>query len=191
MPFFPADKQAAEAIAADRGKAGFAASIGLVRSDLWTDYAMTLAFNPASEGATANDESSTAVQAATERAIALGPHDARSWLLLARADARLDWLNRNRAGPLEMSYYTGSNETSLMPMRLSTVSQSEAINDPDLQNLVTNDLRIMLLRRPTMKPAIVAAYRDASPEGKRFLETAVEQIDPNFVAELHVPSAPH
>ncbi len=83
-----------------------------------------------------------------------------------------------------MSYYTGPNETLLIPMRLSVATQSEAINDPELQILVTNDVRTILLRKPDMKPTLVAAYRDASPEGKRFIETAVAQLDPSFAAEL-------
>lgn len=145
---------------------------------------MTLAFNPALEGASAVNDPNKAVYAASERAVAVGPHDARPWLLLARAAARFDCLNRNPAAPLKMSYYTGPNETLLIPMRLSVATQSEAINDPELQILVTNDVRTILLRKPDMKPTLVAAYRDASPEGKRFIETAVAQLDPSFAAEL-------
>ena len=85
-----------------------------------------------------------------------------------------------------MSYCTARNETLLIQMRLSIATQSEAINDPELQILVTKDVRTILLRKPDMKPTLVAAYRDASPEGKRFIETAVAQLDPSFAAELRV-----
>ena len=43
LPFFPEDVATARTAAAHRGAAGAAAWIGLVRGDLWTDYAMTLA----------------------------------------------------------------------------------------------------------------------------------------------------
>jgi hypothetical protein len=190
-PYFPIDTQQAVTIGTHRSEAKIAAWLGLVRGDLWTDYAMALAFSPVSEDADTADDRNKALHAATERAIALGPHDARAWLLLSKADARLDWLNRNFLGPLKMSYYTGPDETALIPMRLAIATQSEAITDPELQILVTNDLRTILLRWPKMKPAIIAAYRDASREGKHFLETAVAQMDSSFAMQLSSPTAAH
>jgi hypothetical protein len=181
LPYFPASKQeGGTVVAGARGRAAFAARLGILRSDLWTDYAFTLAFDPTSGASAAINEPNNAARAAIERAIALGPHDARPWLLLAAIDARLDWLNRNLVGPLRMAYYTGPNDVSLMPMRLALATQSDAIDDPDLQLLAANDLRTIVLSRPDLRPAVAAAYANASPSGKHFIKETITKLNPAF-----------
>lgn len=174
----------------DLGAAALAAMLGLVRSDLWADYAIRLAADRNSKSKSVGANAYTKVGAAAERAIALGPHDARSWLLLAEVHARIDGLNRTISGPLRMSYYTGPNDFSLMPTRLSLATATDAITDPEIRDLATNDVRTILLHRFELKPAISAAYRSASPDGKHLIEAAVSLFDPGFLQQLQPATAP-
>jgi hypothetical protein len=189
LPYFPSTADEWRTVRAAHNQASLAARLGLARTDLWTDYAMT-DFGLSAGGMPSTDDASKDIQLVTERALALGPHDARAWLMLAAANARLDWINRSDTGPLKMSYFTGPNETALMPLRLSIATQSQAITDPDFQILVAGDLRTILLVRPDLKPTILAAYHDASIDGKHFIEASVNQIDPNFSAQFGPPASP-
>ena len=189
LPTFPTDKHAAATLAANQISAEYAAMIGFVRGDLWSEYAITLVANRNFESGRPPIIPNTAAIAVSERSIALGPHDARPWLLLADVHASLDGLNQTILGPLKMSYYTAPNEPSLIPLRLSLATRTEAVIDPDIQVLATNDIRTALMRRPDLKPALVSAYHGASPDGKRFLDTAINLLDPGFVAQLHGPAA--
>ncbi len=186
LPFFPVDTATAETIAAHRGAAGAAAWIGLIRGDLWTDYAMTLAPDlsgeltgntPATSLKTLDDARTAAVRAA-----ALAPFDTRTWLLLAGMDS---WgLNHSAVGPLKMSYYAGPNELSLMPLRIKIATRSTAITDPELQILVGADIRTIITHNPDLKPVIVVAYRNALPEGRRLIEMQVRELDPGLLTRL-------
>ena len=94
LPFFPEDVATARAAAAHRGAAGAAARIGLVRGDLWTDYAMTLAPDlsgkPTGDAAAASLQALEATRSAAMRGAELAPYDSRAWLLLASVDAQGD-----------------------------------------------------------------------------------------------------
>jgi hypothetical protein len=185
LPFVPADKQGTEAVAADRSQAALVAALGVARNDPWMACAITLAAERALRIVPPVTVPSQEVRTAVECAVAVGPHDARSWLLLALLDA-----DRNLAGLLKMPYYTGPNEASLMPTRLAIATRSSVIADPELQVLVAGDLRTIVLRRPNLKPAVAAAYRDASADGKRFIATTIAGLDPGFVAELGAAKFP-
>ena len=104
-------------------------------------------------------------RASAEKAARLSPHDARVWLLLAS----LDCLQRREASsPLKMSYYTGSNEIALMPLRLLVATCSDAINEPEIQPLGgKRPCRLILAKDRNPKPAILAAYQNASFEWKK------------------------
>jgi len=56
--------------------------------------------------------------------------------------------------------------------------------DPDVKELVRGDVRLMVIRQPELKAAVVSAYRRASKLGKAFLEESVQSIDPSFLATL-------
>jgi hypothetical protein len=195
LPFFSDDAADAKVAAANRDAARTAAAIGLVRGDLWTNYAMTLAPQIAgksrSTSATAEpDPALDAARAAATRAVELAPHDSRIWLLLAAIDSRLARLDHNPLGPLKMSYYTGPNETALTPLRILIATRSDAITDPDLQILVGGELRTIIARKPDLKPFIVSAYRDALPRGKRFIEATVGVLDPALLTAIRATEQP-
>jgi hypothetical protein len=83
-----------------------------------------------------------------------------------------------------MSFYTGPNEIELIPSRLLLAVSAQAIADTDFQQLVRHDIRNIVIRKPSLKPAIVAAYRDALPIGQKFIEETLEEVDPSLLARL-------
>jgi hypothetical protein len=83
-----------------------------------------------------------------------------------------------------MSYLTSPADVSLTPTRLSIVTTSAAISDDELRNLARSDIRLILTRRPDLKPVISSAYRRGSAEGKAFINNAVQLIEPAFAASL-------
>ena len=115
------------------------------------------------------------------RALTLAPYDARVWLVLAGIDSRL---GQKFAASLRMSYYTGANEAKLIPWRLHLAVNSQALAERDFQELVRHEIRTIITRKPELKPAILAAYRDASPTGRQFLEETLEESDPTLLATL-------
>jgi hypothetical protein len=189
LPYFLTDAAAAKAAAAQRDRAGAAAQIGFVRGDLWADYAMALAAQlpQAIErgGSAAPPSADEHARAAAERAARLAPHDSRVWLLLAGERASGD-----AAGALRMSYFTGPNEPALTPLRLLIAARSNAIADPDLQILVGQEIRTVVTRKPDLKPSILVAYRNASPEGRRFIEAKVGELDPTLLGAVRATVAP-
>jgi hypothetical protein len=188
LPVFPANSQAAGAAAAQRSAATLAASVGVVRGDLWAECALTylgLFWNDNQDKV--SPQTPETIQRAREvadRALRYSPHDARIWLDLASIDSRLDWLNGKAAAALRMSYYTGANETELIALRLPLAVRSEALGDKDFQQLVNHDIRVIVARKPELKPVILMAYRDALPTGQQFIEQTLTEIDPTLLAGL-------
>ena len=83
-----------------------------------------------------------------------------------------------------MSYLTGANKTDLIPLRLQLALRSNAIADKQLQQLVYHEIGTIVTRKPELKPAILAAYRDALPIGQQFLEETLQELDPVLYATL-------
>jgi hypothetical protein len=81
-----------------------------------------------------------------------------------------------------MSYLTSPADVNLTPTPLAIVSTSTPISDDELKNLARGDIRLILTRRPDLKPATTGAYRRGSPDGKDFIDQVVQLIDPAFAA---------
>ena len=116
--------------------------------------------------------------------LSFAPHASDVWLLLAA-------LQRNEASrksatieALKMSYLTSPGDATLFPARLLILSDPGVIGDPDLRNLARGDIRLILTRRPDLKPAIVRAYRSAGEETKRYLQETAKSFDAGFAASL-------
>jgi hypothetical protein len=188
LPGFPVNLQAVAAAATNRNEATRAASFGIIRGDLWAECALTyldMFWSGDRDSASAQiPQTIEHAREAADRALTYAPHDSRIWLVLASIDSRLDWLNRNMAAELRMSYYTGANETDLIALRVLLAVRSDALADKDFQQLVGHDLRTIVTRKPGLKPAILAAYRDALPIGQQFLEETLAEIDPALLARL-------
>jgi len=191
-PAFPAALLTATTAANDRDEAAAEASAAArfagLRGDLWADDAVLLAAGRLNETvgirtAAAVRELAAARDAAA-RAVQLAPHDSRIWLLIAAIDAARYGRDRRVAAPLKMSYYTGLYDPALMPLRLQIATRSDAIGDDGLQLLVSADLRAIIKTRPDLKPAIAAAYRSATAQGRIFLVDAVYDLDPQLIASI-------
>ena len=117
-----------------------------------------------------------------DRALRYAPLRSEAWLLLAGLASRYKWPRLEPAEALKMAYYTAPNESRLLPLRLLIAARSNAIEDSDVQQFVRRDLRLLMAQR--QKPAVIEAYQSASPEGKRFIEQALGEIDPTYVGSL-------
>lgn len=188
LPYFPADRSSAVAAQSKRAQANLAAVFGGMRGELWVDDAVTLAAGPISEilGGRPLDEPGILerAEAAALRAARLSPHDSRAWLLLASTALQLKRPDRVIAADLKMSYYTGPSEAALMPLRSRIATRIDLGGDDELQVLVAQDLRTMVLRRPELKPDIAAAYAQASPAGKHLIETTIATLDPALLGTI-------
>jgi hypothetical protein len=188
----PTDRESASIAAKARARAGWAAGFGSIRGDLWAESAFTYAalLWPSSEHNADQDTIGSQARTAIDRALAYAPYEPGVWLLAASLSSRLNWPNSSPASELKMSYYTGPNEVYLVPLRLLTAAHSDALTDSDIQQLVQRDVRMILTRWPDLKPALIAAYKDARPEAKRFIESAVAQTDPKFLGTMRTGTKP-
>ena len=129
-------------------------------------------------------------RSAIERALAYAPYEPGLWLLAASLASRLNWPNSNPSAELKMSYYTGANESYLMPLRLSTAARSDVLTDSDIQQFVQRDVRMILTRWPQLRLALIAAYKDARPDAKEIIEGAVIQTDAKFLETMRAAARP-
>jgi hypothetical protein len=184
-PSFPAERTSTQASAATQTQAAIAASIGIIRGDLWADDAIIL--GAGLENDTLNPGPLTiptalAARAAAEKAAALEPCDSRMWLLIALTYAQTELRNPRIEATLIMSYLSAPNSTALMPLRLLLAVRSEGIANPDLQILVSGEIRAIVRGRPGLRSAIVAAYRNANPVGREFVTNTLRDLDPELLA---------
>jgi hypothetical protein len=115
------------------------------------------------------------------RSLALSPHLSDVWLLVAMLQGQAREPN---AEALKMSYLTSPADVNLIPTRLFIVATSGAISDDELKNLARGDMRLILTRRPDLRPAITEAYHRGSSDGKAYINEVVQLIDPAFAASL-------
>jgi hypothetical protein len=164
--------------------AGRASAVAPFRSDLKADYAMALAGQTLKSEYTGQSRSDEAAQNAVKRALKIGPHDSRMWLVLALLQARSNLSNSLVAEALKMSYLTGPNRAELIATRLDIVTLGNALNDADLNELARGDVRLILTKFPDQRQALVNDYVRGSAIGKKFLEDSIQMYDPKFAASL-------
>lgn len=188
---FPISTQEAAAASKKRHPAILAASLGVIRGDLWADCAITyLNIFWGDERQTGLAQSLDEMRQArrvVHHGLSYAPHDARIWLVLAGIEVKS---NLDPRAALQMSYYTGPNEPQLIPLRLILATESYAIDDVEIQQFVRHDIRSIFSHEPHQTQAIEAAYRLATPAGRQFLEKVVLEFDPNFVAGLRSSKPP-
>ncbi|HEV2154440.1 hypothetical protein [Bradyrhizobium sp.] len=117
-------------------------------------------------------------------ALARAPHDAFLWLGLAALETGRAANSSAGAEPLKMAYFTAPNDAQLMPVRLEIATRMSGLIDVQLKQLAEGDVRLMLMRQPDQRAAVISAYRRASSQGKTFLEDAVRATDPSFLKLL-------
>ncbi len=180
---FPGDAKTAANVVDSRKTTAKAASFGFVRGDLWAEYALTYLNLFWRESEPGQSELAEGRRAALQ-ALAFAPHDSRVWLALASVYSRSKEPGKNTANVLQMSYFTGTNETDLIPFRLFLATHSDAIAEKDLQQLVRHDVLSIVRRKPELKQAILTAYQSALPIGREFLDQTLKDLDPQLLGTL-------
>jgi hypothetical protein len=187
----PTDQVSAADAAKRRSAAAFAASIGIVRGDLWAESAFTYADLLWGDAGPRADLAQVVQHAriSAENTLKLAPHQSAVWLFLAALTSHQPSQGFNPTEILKMSYYTGPSDPSLMPLRLRLMAHLDAFGDSELQQFASWDLRSLIARKQAA--AIAEVYGEASSAGKRFIEQTVADIDPSVVELLRSKAQEH
>jgi hypothetical protein len=189
ITMLPATPEAAAALTQRRSQALWAARFGGLRGDLWSELAYTYATLEWPKSATPTSTLDAARHSAT-RALTLKPVNPGVWLLLADLAYRYQSSDPSPVESLKMSYYTGAHEDSLVPLRLAIASRLDVSSDPELERLFRRELEYVLSYRPSLRPAILSAYSQASPQARRAIESTTNDIDPSFAKTLPAAGKP-
>src|SRR6266851_10041652 len=186
----PVDGKTATIAFAEQDKIKQAASLAVVRGDLWAESAFThgsqLWIDRARE-LDAGDQLNGEARTTLTRALRYSPHRGDVWLMFAALADQFKWSGYQPSLLLKMSYYTAPNELALFPLRLDVSLHAKGvIDDAELQDMVRRDISVILSRAPALKPALVAAYRSALPQGKVLAERVISEIDPDYLGVLRV-----
>src|SRR5712671_5143111 len=175
----PVDGKTATIALAEQDKIKQAASLAVVRGDLWAESAFTYGSQLWLD---AGDQLNTEALKTLTRALRYSPHRGDVWLMFAALANKYKWSGYQPSLLLKMSYYTAPNELALLPLRLNVSLHAKGvIDDAELQDMVRRDISVILTRAPALKPALVAAYRSALPQGKILAERVISEIDPDYL----------
>lgn len=160
-----------------------AATIAGLRGDLWAQSAFAGAAlllkgsaDPSSEERTHGD---------LTRALRYAPYRSDVWLTLALLAEKYSWSNADPRALLKMAYYTGPNETNLIPPRLKAALRLVGgTADPELQDMIRGDVSLIFRRLPTLKPILADAYKTASAEGRALAERLLAEFNPDYLKTL-------
>jgi hypothetical protein len=182
----PTDATAAAVAAKHRDAAALAASLGVIRGDLWAEAAFTHANLLWSDKTAGTDAAQNQARAFADlrRALGNGPHQSDAWLLLAGLAQRFPSAGLDALEPLKMSYYTGASNRLLMPLRFRIAMQVDPSRDVEISQFASRELHLLLAQ--DQKPAIAAAYNASSPTGQRFIEQNVRDVDRSALDWLRV-----
>lgn len=122
------------------------------------------------------------------RTVRLAPHDSSAWLGLAEIETRSGAAADVIAGALKMSYYTGPNEAWLIPNRIGLAASPNLASDADLKTLLETEI-LTVMQEPAMRPSLVQAYRQASPEVRRRLVEIVTTVNAALAAEMQAAAS--
>jgi len=182
----PADATAAAAAAGKRNGAAWAASIGVLRGDLWAEAAFTYAnllFGPKVADGSADQLGALArADADIDHALSDAPYRSDAWLLLAALTLRYPLAGLDPAEALKMSYFTGPSEQDLVLPRLRLAASSDTFANIDMRPFIGRDVRLLLGRK--LAVALTEVYSGAPPAGKRLIEQAVAEVDPSAIDSL-------
>ena len=176
----PTDKLTAAAAARHSEAVDRAASIGVIRGDLWAEAAFTHAESLWGGAESLSD--SPRAPAVLERAAHDAPYRSDVWLMVAGLAQRFASTGFDPTEALRMSYYTGSSEMRLVPFRLMIAIKRDEFDDAELHEFISHDIRLLLDRRQIAP--ITDAYMGASAKGKNFLVQTVRDIDPSALSAV-------
>ena len=148
--------------------------------DLLANYAAAKAANvfhrPASDTAKRTEETKAA-QDAVMSALKVSPIRPALWLTLSALKAQV---GEPTTPTLKMSYLTGAVPVDVAFSRVQTVTSSVAAADEEIRLLAQSDIRSALANRARYAPLLIAAYVQATPQGKSLLTESAQMIDPKF-----------
>ena len=148
--------------------------------DLLANYASAQAANvlhrPTSDPSKRAEESKAA-QDAVVSALKVSPIHPALWLALGTLKAQV---GEPATPTLKMSYLTGAVPIDVAFSRVQTVTSSVAATDEDIKLLAQSDIRSVLAHRSRYEPLLIAAYVQATPQGKSLLLDAAQAIDAKF-----------
>ena len=158
---------------------GVLASVSL-DGDLLANYAAARAADvlhrPSTDAAGRASENKAA-QAAVVTALKISPIRPALWLTLGTLQAQAGEV----ATPaVKMSYLTGSVPIDVAFARVRTVTSSAAATDDEIKLLAQSDIRAALANRSRYEPLLIAAYVQATPQGKALLLDTTKITDPKF-----------
>jgi hypothetical protein len=176
----PTTAPAAAAAAKQRDGAALAASIGLMRGELWAEsafsYANLLFDDPGLSGDTSLAEKLASLGPTLQRALDEAPTQSGAWLLRAGLSLRYPILGFNALDALKMSYYTSPTAPELAPLRLGMTTKLHWSSDVEMRQFVDRDLRMLLAQK---RPRVIAETYDASSQPEReIMEQAVAADQP-------------
>jgi hypothetical protein len=181
---FAVDGNATIALA-EQDKIKQAASLAIVRGDLWAEWAFTYGDHLQTDQVmdlNAGDKLNTVALKSLTEALRYSPHRGDVWLMFAALADQYKWVDYQPSSLLKMSYYTAPNELALFPLRLNVSLHTKgAIDDAELQDMIRRDISVILTGAPALKPALVAAYKSALPQSKAFAERVISEIDPGYL----------
>ncbi|MBR0718457.1 hypothetical protein JQ632_31445 [Bradyrhizobium liaoningense] len=158
-------------------------SVAAAREDLLTRGGSRSSW----DSALAADEQKTALPMASNafaRALRSSPLRGDIWLMLAAA-SKHNSSPTSTAAMLKMSYYTAPNDLDLLPLRLSVALTTDAVvRELEFRDLIKRDVSLVVMHRPAVKPALVAAHRAASTDGKIYLEGLISELDPTYLDNM-------
>jgi hypothetical protein len=99
------------------------------------------------------------------------------WLTLSTLKAQV---GEPTTPTLKMSYLTGAVPVDVAFSRVQTVTSSVAAADEEIRLLAQSDIRSALANRARYAPLLIAAYVQATPQGKSLLTESAQMIDPKF-----------
>jgi hypothetical protein len=173
------------AVAAEhRGEALWAARAAVVRGDLWAEVAFTYANLEWLDSAQPLGEALDQAKASATRAVSLMPGNSGVWLMLADLSSRYRWQTPSPTECLKMSYYTGPHEEALIPLRLMVAGRLDPSADAVLADLFRRELETVMMDRTALRPAIVAAYEQATSQAQHLIEDVATHTDPAFSQTL-------
>ena len=148
--------------------------------DLLANYASAQAANvlhrPTSDPSKRAEESKAA-QDGVVSALKVSPIRPALWLALGTLKAQV---GEPTTPALKMSYLTGAVPVDVAFSRVQTVTSSVAAADDEIRLLAQSDIRSTLANRARYAPLLIAAYVQATPQGKSLLMESAQMIDPKF-----------
>jgi hypothetical protein len=167
-----------------REAAFYAAHAGAIRGDLWAQLAFTYASLEWTNSTAKQADLFDAAIASAIQTVRLMPGNTEAWLLLADLVSRSGKDKPNPIEIMKMSYYTGSNEDGLVPLRLVVSARLNVDADPELSRLFEADVEKALSRNPDQRAALLSAYKNGSPQARRIIANTVAPRDPGFLRTL-------